>query len=683
MLGYLAFRGIRNDQALLEREKREELQSLAETITFEIESRISQSERSFIELVIEVPTSETSVLNQKLNTYKDQNPLVKESFYFDKAEGIHFPAAKLLYVADGSTEFRASPSLSSELSRIFDAGRQAEFQQKNYRKALSFYQQAFSLAFDSRTKGELLNAIARVQKKSSPFQEAIGSYKVLAEDYNQERLSTGVPLGIAACLEIGSLFFFLENPSSAVQTFVDLFKTLLEGVWKLERAQYDYFSQSIKESLDDIFLQSQVSSDLEFLKKDYLQLVDDEKAQKEMTEELLVFQERAGSDLLSRVVQESGWTQNLTQRFTLELERQFFLTVLVKENVDNKIQKSRHWGLLIDHNSLASEIKASILKNLSSTKETGWVVRNREGLPILESQDLQTGSIIIQTNFKGNFPEWNLHLYQQDPRLFESFLISRRGIYFFMFLLIGGILIFGSILTVRTVSRELELARMKSDFVSTISHEFKSPLTSIRQLAEMLQSGRVPSDERRQKYYDVLVEQSERLTLLTENVLSFAKMEEGKKDFRFESVDIGVLLEDIVSAIQDRVSHDGFELELKMESSLPTIQVDSSSITQGVTNLIDNAIKYSGELKRVIVRVFVEENTLAISVRDFGIGIKKEELNRIFDRFYRGGDELTRTVKGSGLGLTLVKQIAEAHKGNVRVESEPGRGSTFTIKLPL
>ena len=270
LLGYLAFRGVRNDQALLEKEKHEELQSLAETITLEIENRISQTERSFLELVAEEPGSETDDFYQKLNTSKEQNPLIKESFYFEKVEEINFPAAKLLYVVDGSSESRSSPLLSSNLSRIFNAGQQAEFQQKNYRNALTFYQQAFQLAVGSRTKGEMLNAAARVQKKSLLFQEAIETYKVVTEKYGQERLSTGVPLGIAARLEIGSLYLLLENPSNAGQFFVDLYRDLLQSLWKLERAQYDYFTQSIRGSLDDIFSQSLISSDLESLKKDYL-----------------------------------------------------------------------------------------------------------------------------------------------------------------------------------------------------------------------------------------------------------------------------------------------------------------------------------------------------------------------------------------------------------------------------
>jgi signal transduction histidine kinase len=252
-----------------------------------------------------------------------------------------------------------------------------------------------------------------------------------------------------------------------------------------------------------------------------------------------------------------------------------------------------------------------------------------------------------------------------------------------MFFLIAGILIFGLIFTTRAVTHELELAKMKSDFVSTISHEFKSPLTSILQLAVMLKTKRVPSEARRQRYYDVLVEQSERLSLLIDNILDFTKMEEGKEKFGFEIIDIGELLREIVATIQDRVRHEGFIIQTKISDPLPSIKVDRRSLSQAINNLIDNAIKYSSKVKQVYVHAFTEKHHLIIAIQDFGIGIKKEETNKVFERFYRGGDELTRKVKGSGLGLTLVKQIVEAHHGTIQVESESERGSTFSIKLPL
>ena len=143
------------------------------------------------------------------------------------------------------------------------------------------------------------------------------------------------------------------------------------------------------------------------------------------------------------------------------------------------------------------------------------------------------------------------------------------------------------------------------------------------------------------------------------------------------------LLDDLISTHQDRLSHDSFELLLKADRPLPSVTVDSAALTQAINNLVDNAVKYSGSQKKAVVSATADDEYLKISVKDFGIGIKREELDKVFDRFYRGGDELTRTVKGSGLGLTLVKQIIEAHGGSVQVESEPGRGSTFSIRIPL
>ena len=224
---------------------------------------------------------------------------------------------------------------------------------------------------------------------------------------------------------------------------------------------------------------------------------------------------------------------------------------------------------------------------------------------------------------------------------------------------------------------------MQSDFVSTVSHEFKSPLTSIRQLAEMLQADMVPSEDKRRRYYDVLVEQSERLSTLIDNVLDFARMEEGRREMSRAAVDVKSLVEDIVTEAQHRVLHQGFTVRTELEDSLPSAFLDADAIRQALNNLIDNGVKYSGSSREVVVRSFRENAHIVIAVRDFGIGLAAEEADKVFDRFYRGGGELTRSVKGTGLGLTLVKQIVAAHGGDVEVHSEPGRGSTFSMRIPL
>ena len=374
---------------------------------------------------------------------------------------------------------------------------------------------------------------------------------------------------------------------------------------------------------------------------------------------------------------------NATKRFILDIGGHMYFVSMPGERKINENQVNITWGFLLNPEQLKANLLQSIIPQYVLQEDIHWIIKDRDEETILKSDNSTLGTRTARVNFAGNFPPWSLEFYQQDPRLFETLLTSRRGIYLYMFILLAGILIFGLTLTIRIVTHELELGRMKSDFVSTVSHEFKSPLTSIRQLAEMLQTGRVPSDKRRQQYYNVLLEQSERLSLLIDNILDFARMEEGKKEFEFETADMRPLLEELISTIQQQVRHEGFTLQAEIDKDLPSIQVDRSAITQAITNLIDNAIKYSGEADKIYVRGFTEDQHLIITVQDFGVGIKAEETDKVFERFYRGGDELTRTVKGSGLGLTLVKQIVQAHHGSVHVESKLGSGSTFSIKLPI
>lgn len=683
LLGYLAFRGIQNDRALLEKRRLDEHHRIAELITRSIDENIFEVEQVYLNSIINRQGISQPAFLHSLESVKDQHPLVEEVFLFQNLEKIRFPISKLLFLPNGSTQRLFPSSRTPSLNRKIQTGQKLEFQQKKYREALSIYQQAIKQVANPQVKGELWNTIARVQKKAKLYQNAIKSYETIAQDFSQVRIADGIPLGLSARLELGSLFFAIDDSLSSIKIFIELYRDLINREWTLEKAQYEFFAQNIKNSIDDILSQESLPDQVLSYKSTFQELLSGESKQKETTEKLLEFQESAATDLQAKIPLKLDDFPDSRKRFILGIGRNSYLVSFLSQSQGNRNQTNEIWGLLLDANYLRDNLLRQALQRHVSYEETEWIVRGRDGQTILASGSAPSGSVTVRTNFTGNFPDWSLEFYQQDPRLFETFLTSRRGIYFYMFLLIAGILIFGLILTVRIVAHELELAKMKSDFVSTISHEFKSPLTSIRQLAEMLQTGRVPSEERRQKYYDTLLEQSERLSLLTDNVLNFAKMEEGRKEFEFEKIDIGTLLLEIVSAVQDRVSHEDFEIQLKIEKSLPSIMADSASISQSITNLIDNAIKFSGKAKKIVVKSFTEDQYLVISVQDFGIGIKKEELGKVFDRFYRVGDELTRTVKGSGLGLTLVKQIVEAHQGKVHVESEPGQGSTFSMKLPF
>lgn len=254
------------------------------------------------------------------------------------------------------------------------------------------------------------------------------------------------------------------------------------------------------------------------------------------------------------------------------------------------------------------------------------------------------------------------------------------------FLIIGAIsllLLTGSWQMYRNVSREVALARLKSDFVANVSHELRTPLSLIRLYAETLEMGRLTSPEKPQHYYRIIREESERLTALINNILDFSRIEAGRREYDFRETDLPRLVRETLNAYRYQIEQSGFTYEEQIADDLPPVQVDREAFARSLLNLINNAIKYSPGEKFLSVRLFRAGDEIALQVADHGMGIPGGEQEKIFEKFYRVGDPLVHTTRGSGLGLSLVRHIVGAHGGRVSVESAPGKGSTFTIALPL
>jgi signal transduction histidine kinase len=226
------------------------------------------------------------------------------------------------------------------------------------------------------------------------------------------------------------------------------------------------------------------------------------------------------------------------------------------------------------------------------------------------------------------------------------------------------------------------VSRLQSEFVATVSHEFRSPLTAMRQLSEILALGRVPSEERRQKYYDTLVAETRRLQRLVETVLNFGRMEDGARRYRFEETDAGDVVEGVVSEFAPELAASGRRIEVSRPSGPCPVQADPEAIALAVRNLLDNALKYSPDEPAVFVSWGREDDAVAIRVRDEGMGIPAGEQRMIFQKFVRGRAAIAANVKGTGVGLAMVRHIVRAHGGDIRVASAPGEGSTFTMRLP-
>ena len=241
----------------------------------------------------------------------------------------------------------------------------------------------------------------------------------------------------------------------------------------------------------------------------------------------------------------------------------------------------------------------------------------------------------------------------------------------------------GMLLTYRNVTRELALAKLKSDFVSNVSHELRTPLALIRLYAETLELGRLSNPGKCQEYYEIIRKESERLTSLINNILDFSRIESGKKEYLFRETDVADLVRSTLESYRFEIDQNGFELEQKIDNNLPQVWVDREAIARSLLNLVNNAVKYSTTEKYLGINLYHHNGGVNLEVVDRGIGIPPKEQVKIFEKFYRVGDPLVHNTKGSGLGLSLVRHIVQAHGGDIAVQSEPGQGSKFTITLPV
>jgi signal transduction histidine kinase len=241
----------------------------------------------------------------------------------------------------------------------------------------------------------------------------------------------------------------------------------------------------------------------------------------------------------------------------------------------------------------------------------------------------------------------------------------------------------GLLLVYSNVRRELHLSRLKSDFVANVSHELKTPLALIRLFAETLELGRVPTEDKARQYYRVINKESQRLTQLINNILDFSRIEAGRKEYHFAPTDIGRIVSEVVDSYRFQIEQQGFALEVQVADDLPEVDADKEALGQALLNLVNNAIKYSRDEKYLRLDVRRDGGRVLLSVTDRGIGVAKGEQKKIFEKFYRAENSLVHETKGSGLGLALVQHIMQAHGGTVEVESAPGKGSTFTLVLPI
>ena len=310
----------------------------------------------------------------------------------------------------------------------------------------------------------------------------------------------------------------------------------------------------------------------------------------------------------------------------------------------------------------------------------GFVVSDRRGNAVFGAPAREQAA---SAAFPDIFKTWRVGLVEHQPAALRRLALYNVLLFPVVNALMIAAIIVGVVIMLRGTARELEFSQLKSDFVSNVSHELKTPLALIRMFAETLEMGRAKTPEKVQEYYRIIMRESERLTHLINNVLDFSRIESGRKTYDLRLDDLADIVRDTLRAYSYELDKQGFTVETDIAEEVPETLLDRNAIALALLNLLSNAVKYSADDKRIRVTCGERGGALAIEVTDHGIGIPTADLGQIFEKFYRGRDERVRATRGSGLGLAIVQHSIEAHGGAIAVASEEGQGATFTITLPI
>ena len=680
ILTIFAIRESEREKLIREREIEEQQQRCAELIIDQVKAVISEAEGRIIRLVQghQIQAREKQ-LAEVCRRIAEGEEIITEIFLINEKGEVIFPLIKPLFFLPGEAREIKEKPIKIEPNPLLKTAETSEFKIKDYPLAIKSYKKLMDETSDKDHHAIFLNCIGRCYEKSGKHLKAIQTYQKISKEYENELSADRIPLGIIAQYQIGNIFCRTNRKIKGVEAFFELYDGLLESKWPLSKNQFHFYQNKVKAMLEtsigDI---NEIGNRKSLMKKwEELQELEEEQLSRMNTKE----------NLLRKVIPLIKTRKPISSE---GLERFYYLSETLGEEFYlvsyTPLAENSVFGIRIDYEVLVKKLRPLKLETLPLRKDWHVQIRDEFGNTVAGEDITHLKDPIPQLSyskgFEENFPPWKVNIYQSNPGFVERQFKTRRNIYILSVIIVISALLFGGFLAIRSTAKELELAKLKSEFVSTVSHEFRTPLTSIRYLAELLKRGRV-NEDKRQIYYETITDESGRLSRLIENILDFSKIEAGMKEYQFRETDIAELARDVASRFQEQVAPKGFVIESEISNQMPKILADSEALSRALFNLLDNAFKYSGKSRKAFLRARSEGECVFLEVQDEGIGISREEQKNVFEKFYRSDNMDESSIKGSGIGLTLVAHIVKAHGGEVLLESEMDKGTKVTMKLPL
>jgi signal transduction histidine kinase len=679
-LGYLGLKSIKQEKQWQQQLVLENLKRSLSLAVDQIESSLDDQIRaSFRQL--SPPRQLTASLIASLRTFSTHSSLVQGVFFLDNNVRVVFP--KTFRDVDIG-EMKVRSTLRLQESEYLRAGDLFEVQGK-LDEALIEYQQGCSSKLSKPLQAAFLSRIARCQFKKNDYGNAQRTYqRIINEDHNQF-YGEGMPYVLVARLQ---LLEMAEKNGSALVTgneLLDFYKMLVVQFDKCERAQYEFFLNQVKSRLErpQHSLSPSQRAALDSIAPLEKEIGDEQR-----------FRDFLQTNVLPGFKQEVNSKWNGNSRFDDSDGRKdirylsgqsdsaaWTIGVRVNDDAESPI---RFIGLRIRRNAL-TDAALAVLKESEPPEEVRIALLDAADRTLFPA-GCSAATVVLTKRFS-RFEELasgsKLALVAMGGNPLEAISSKSLLIYYGLLGSVIVLIALGIVFILRDISREEEISAMKSEFISNVSHEIKTPIATIRTLAENLNEGWVTGQAQQREYFHLIEREAERLTHLVENILDFSRIDRAMKVYRTEVTSIRDATKKAIDRFRLLVDGQGVVIKENIKSNLPPCNLDVEAYEQALLNLLDNAVKYSRDEKVVELSASLQEDSIVVTVTDHGIGIGKKDSERIFDKFFRSPLPDGRKIPGSGIGLTLVKETIEAHGGTIKVESEVGKGSTFALSFPL